>query len=103
RLRIASLEYTAGRRAEAQRIIDRVLSQRPRDVEAKVAKARMLRDAGKIQAAATEAREATTIDGNSEHAHYVLALTALAARHFVEADKELRKVIELNPRAAAGQ
>ena len=103
RLRLATLEYSAGRKPEAHRIIDEILAEHPRNVEARNAKARMLLDEGSVQEAAEAARTAITFDAGSVAAHYTLGLTAIARERFDEAEREFLKVVELNPRAGAAQ
>ena len=103
RLRLATLAYSAGRKPEAHRIIDEILAEHPRSVEARNAKARMLLDEGSVQEAAEAARTAITFDAGSVAAHYTLGLTAIARERFDEAEREFSKVVELNPRAGAAQ
>ena len=103
RLRLATLEYSAGRKPEAHRIIDEILAEYPRSVEARNAKARMLLEEGSVQEAAEAARIAITFDAGSVAAHYTLGLTAIARERFDEAEREFSKVVELNPRAGAAQ
>ena len=59
RLRIASIEYGAGRKAEAHRHLDELIKERPRFAAARTAKARMLLTDGAPPAeAVAQAREA---------------------------------------------
>jgi tetratricopeptide (TPR) repeat protein len=103
RLRLATLEYSAGRKPAAHRIVDEILAEHPRSVEARNAKARMLLDDGSVEEAAEAARTAITFDAGSVAAHYTLGLTAIARERFDEAEREFLKVAELNPRAGAAQ
>ena len=103
RLRIASLEYNAGRTAEAHQILDQLLKERPRNEEARIVKARLLLREGKPDDAAGHAVEAVKADSSSQAAHYTLGLISLARRDFEAAEKSFQEVIRLNPRAAAAQ
>ena len=102
-LRLASLEYAAGRTANAHRIVDEILTEHPRDVAARNARARMLLKGGAVKEAAAEARTAIKFDAGSTDAHYTLGLAAVALQNYEEATRELQKVVELNPRASAAQ
>ena len=103
RLRIASIEYAEGHTAEAHRLVDAILSEKPKDGEARIAKARMLLNDGKPDEAAAEAREALDLDGSSAAAKYTLGLAALAGNKADEAEQAFRDVLKMNPRAGAAR
>jgi tetratricopeptide (TPR) repeat protein len=103
RLRLASLEYAAGRTAEAHGILDALVSEKPRDVEARVAKARTLLAEGHADAALTHAREAVKTDSGSAAAQYTLGLAVLAAGDADEAERAFGQVLSINPRASAAR
>jgi tetratricopeptide (TPR) repeat protein len=104
RLRRASLEYAAGRKAEAHAILDALVAEKPRNVEARVAKARaLLMDGGRAAAAVEHAREAVKADSGSAEAQYVLGRATLAAGSVEEAEAAFNQVLSINPRAAAAR
>ena len=102
-LRIAALEYDAGRKPEAYAIVDRILHDSPKYEEARVAKARMLLMDKKPDAAAKEAQEAVKFAAGSIAAQYTLGLTALAQNDRAAAENAFQSVLKLNPRAAAAR
>ena len=104
RLRIASIEYGAGRKAEAHRIVDELIAERPRYAEARTAKARMLlSDGAPASEAVAQAREAVKADPNLPAAHYTLGLAAFADRNLDEAAKAFEEAVKLSPQAAAAR
>ncbi|MGB2717172.1 MAG: tetratricopeptide repeat protein [Vicinamibacterales bacterium] len=103
RLRRASLAYAGGRKPEAHKILDRMLKERPRNAEARVAKARMLMADGAIADALVQAREAVKADPTLPSTHYTVGLAALADRKFDEAEKAFEEVTRLSPRATGAQ
>ena len=80
-----------------------MLKEKPRLVDARVAKARMLLREGRAEDAATHAREAVKADAGSAAAQYVLGLTAAERRDYDGAEQAFREVARINPRAAAAQ
>ena len=103
RLRIASIEYGAGRKPDAHRIVDALLAERPRYSAARTAKARMLLTDGDAAAALVQAREAVKSDPHLAAAHYALGLTAAANRQLDEAEKAFEEAARLSPHAAAAR
>lgn len=103
RLRIAALEYGAGRQAEAHRILDDVIREKPKYEEARIAKARMLLIDGKADEAAAEAQAAVKLASGSVAAQYTLGLTAIARQDNAAAEQAFQTVLKLNPRAAAAR
>ena len=103
KLRVAALEYSAGRKAEALKIVDEVIHEKPKYEEARIAKARMLLIDGKTDQASAEAQEAVKINAGSPAAQYTLGLTAVARRETAAAQDAFEKVLTLNPRAAAAR
>lgn len=103
RLRTAAIQYAGGNRAEAHRILDALLEERPGFAEARTAKARMLLSDGGPSAAEAirHAREAVKADADMPGAHYTLGLAAMAERQFEEAERAFEEVTRLTPRAAA--
>jgi tetratricopeptide (TPR) repeat protein len=102
-LRIASLEYAAGRQHQAYAIVDRLIHDNPRYEEAHVAKARMLLIDQKPDEAAKEAQEAVKLAAGSVAAQYTLGLTAIARNDRPAAESAFQNVLKLNPRAGAAR
>jgi tetratricopeptide (TPR) repeat protein len=103
RLRRASLAYAAGKKPEAHKVLDQMLKLRPRNAEARVAKARMLLADGAVSDALVQAREGVKADPTLPSTHYTVGLAALADRKFDEAEKAFEEVTRLTPRAAGAQ
>jgi tetratricopeptide (TPR) repeat protein len=102
-LRRASLAYSGGNKSEAHQILDQMLKKRPRNAEARVAKARMLLADGAAPDALRQAKEAVKADPTLPSTHYTVGLAALADRKLDEAEKAFEEVTRLNPRAAGAQ
>ena len=102
-LRKAALLYGRGQKPEAHSIVDALIQERPRDVEARLAKARMLLLESSSAGAASHAKEAVKADGGNPAAHYVLGLASLAEKDVAGAERAFTEVARLNPRAAAAQ
>jgi tetratricopeptide (TPR) repeat protein len=101
---MASIRYGAGEKTEAHRLVDELIAERPRNAEARTAKARMLlSDRAPAAEALAQAREAVKADRNHLAAHYTLGLAALAARNVLEAERAFEQSVRLSPRAAAAQ
>ncbi len=92
RLRRAALAYGSGRKPEAHQILDQLIEAKPRNAEARVAKARMLLADGKAADALEQAREAVKADGTLPSAHYTAGLAALAADKPEDAEKAFEEV-----------
>lgn len=103
RLRRASLAYAGDRKPEAHKILDQMLKERPRNAEARVAKARMLLADGAAADALVQAREAVKADPTLPSTHYTVGLAALADRKFDEAEKAFEEVTRISPRATGAQ
>jgi tetratricopeptide (TPR) repeat protein len=104
RLRLASIDYAAGRKEEAYASVDGLLGAKPSYAEAHIAKARMLLlDGGDLQAAETHARQALAAASTLPSAHYTAGLVALERRDIGAAEQAFRDVLKLNPSAGAAQ
>ncbi|MDQ3213946.1 MAG: tetratricopeptide repeat protein, partial [Acidobacteriota bacterium] len=101
RLRIAALEYAAGKKAEAHDIVDGIVTEKPKNVDARLAKARMLLSDGKADDAAAQAREAVKLEPDSQTGHYTLGLASVSRGDNAAAEQAFQEVLKLNPRAAA--
>lgn len=104
RLRTAAIHYGSGKKAEAHKILDALIHERPRNAEARTAKARMLLTDGAPPAdALAHAREAVKAAPDSSSSHYALGLAAVAARQNDEAERAFEEAARISPRAAAAQ
>lgn len=104
RLRLAAIDYAAGRKAEAHATVDAILEEKPSYAEARIAKARMLLvEGGSLDEAEKHAREALAADRLLPAAHYAIGLVALERRDTSAAEAAFREVLKLNPRAGAAQ
>jgi tetratricopeptide (TPR) repeat protein len=103
RLRLAAMRYAAGSKQDAHSDVDALLKDSPRNVEARIAKARMLLVEGKADQAQVHAQEAVNADRGSPAAHYTLGAVALERREVAAAEASFREVVKLNPRAGAAQ
>jgi tetratricopeptide (TPR) repeat protein len=104
RLRLAALDHAQGRRAEAHAALDALLKEQPRDVEVRVAKARMLLVEGNDpEGAFQHAQAAVDANRDAASAQYTLGLAAVEKRDLTLAEKSFGEVLRLNPRAAAAQ
>jgi tetratricopeptide (TPR) repeat protein len=100
RLRLATLQYSAGDKAGAHKLVDAVIAEKPKNVDARLAKARMLLGDGKPDEAAVHAREAVKLEPDSPAGHYTLGLTAMARNDPTAAEQAFEEVLKINPRAA---
>jgi tetratricopeptide (TPR) repeat protein len=103
RLRKAVLLYDTGDKPKAHEIVDGLLKDRPRDVEARLTKTRMLLAERATADAVSHATEAVKTDGGNPATHYVRGLAALAQNDLTVAERSFAEVARLNPRAAAAQ
>jgi tetratricopeptide (TPR) repeat protein len=104
RLRIASIEYAAGKKVEAHRIVDELIAERSRYAAARTAKARMLlNDGAPPSEAVAQAREAVKADPYLPAAHYTLGLAAFADRNLDEAAKAFEEAVKLGSQPAAAR
>jgi tetratricopeptide (TPR) repeat protein len=102
-LRLASIDYSAGRKVDASKSVDALLVKEPRNVRALALKARWQLAAGNINGAVETARAATKADASWADAHYVLGVALVAKRDNPEAATSLKEAIRLNPRFVAAQ
>ena len=97
RLRMAAVDYASGRKTDAYRAVDALIAERPKESEAKLAKARLLLADGDAAQATQYAREALNINHDSAQAHYTIGLAALASNQLDDAESAFRQVIRINP------
>lgn len=103
RSRLAAIDYADGKRQEAYAGLDRVLTQEPNNVQAKLLKGRFLFQEGRIDEALTHAQAAAKADPRSVQALYILGLINAKRRDVEEAAKYFTEVLKLNPRAVDAQ
>jgi putative PEP-CTERM system TPR-repeat lipoprotein len=101
RSRIATLEYAAGRHAEAHTIIDAALAHDPSHVRALLTKAEFLIRDHQPDEALKRAQAAVDADPSSIAGHYTLGSIYASRLQVDEAIAEFEEVLKLNPRAGA--
>jgi putative PEP-CTERM system TPR-repeat lipoprotein len=101
--RLAGIQYRQDKKADAQRTVDDVLKQAPKNVPALLIKAQCLLDDKKIDEALTRAKDAAAAAPTSVEAQYMLGRVYSAKDSVDEAIKAFTEVARLNPRAAAAQ
>ena len=80
-----------------------LVKEKPHDPDVQVVAARLALAQGNPEEATRHAREAVKAGATSAAAHYTLGLTAMARGDRSEAERELTRVVEINPRAAAAR
>lgn len=101
--RIAAIQFTQGKKAEANKTIDEVLEKQPNNAMLLLAKARLLLADRNINDAVTKVKAAVTADPRSIGAHYMLGSLQVSRGEAEEAMASFREVLKLNPRAVAAQ
>ena len=97
KLRLATIEYVAGRRAAAQVNLDELLKQQPGSAKALALRGRFRLDAGKIDEALEDLQAAVIADTKYEAGHFWLAQALLQRRRASEARTALVEVLRLDP------
>jgi tetratricopeptide (TPR) repeat protein len=100
-LKLAGIAFGERNPTEAFRLIDEVLKQNPKSVEALLVKSRIQRAEGKAKEALVSATAATTAQPESVAALYERGLVELDLNMLAEGVKSLREAVRLNPKAAA--
>ena len=101
--RLAAMEYSEGRIAEAHKRLDAVLTRVPKYAPVLVMKAQWLTTENKLDEALDRAKAAVAADPQSAAAHYALATVHDRRREVADAVKAYNEVLRLNPRAVAAQ
>jgi tetratricopeptide (TPR) repeat protein len=101
--RIAALQQSEGKKDEALKTIDAVLARDSKNVPALVTKSRFLIAESKTKDARALIESAVAADARSIDAHYLLGTLQAQAGQFEDAAKSFRRVLDLNPKAAAAQ
>jgi tetratricopeptide (TPR) repeat protein len=96
-LRIAPLQFRLGRREEAQRRVDALLTREPRNVRALIMKAQFLSVTGEPDRSVEVARRAVAEDPLSGDARATLGQALSAVGDIENAAKELAEAVRLKP------
>ena len=98
-VRLASIDYTQRRAADAKREIDAVLAEQPRHLEALLLKAQLLAADGKLGDAIIRAQEAAASGTRaSADAYYLLGMLHSRRNQLEEAVAAFQEVIKINPK-----
>ena len=97
RLRLAVLGFADKDHTETHRILNDILAKQPKQTEALVAKAQLLRAEGKHDEAVATVKQAVASNPGSAQAHYVLGNLYGDARQFQEAIAEQKEAVRHNP------
>lgn len=101
RSRLATIEFEAGRAAEANRLIDETLVKDPTHPRLLLTKARFLLAEHRVDDALVRAKQAVAADTQSIPAHYMLASIHTARQDLDEATKAFNEILRLSPSAVA--
>lgn len=97
KLRLATIEYMAGRQPAAHAHLEELLKAQPRSAKALALRGRFRLDAGKIDEALTDLQQAVAVDSKYEAGHFWLAQALLQRRRAGEARASLLEVLRLEP------
>jgi putative PEP-CTERM system TPR-repeat lipoprotein len=103
RIRLAVIAYDQRRTKEAHDIVDGVLKQDPKEVEALLTKGRWLLAERQLDAALATATAAVTADPRSIPAMYLLGVVREGRNELDDAAKAYSQVLARNPTLAAAQ
>lgn len=101
--RLAALDYTTGRVAEAHKRLDSVLARIPKHAAVLALKAEWLTRENKLDEALERATAAVAADSQSPATHFALAVVHDRRREVADAIKSYTEVLRLNPRASLAQ
>jgi tetratricopeptide (TPR) repeat protein len=101
--RLAAMDYSAGRTAEAHTRLDAVVARMPTYAPVLVMKTQWQTRENNLDEALASGRAATVSDPQSAAAHFALAVVHDRRREVADAVKSYNEVLRLNPRAAAAQ
>ncbi len=102
-MRLAALDYAAGRVPEAHKRLDSLLARAPKSSPVLVIKAQWLTAEKKLDEALVRAQAAVGADPQSAAAHFILAAVHDKRGEVSPATKEYTEVLRLNPRATGAQ
>jgi tetratricopeptide (TPR) repeat protein len=99
-LEVATIDYDEGRKLDAHKVVDAVLTRTPNDADALLIKARFLIAEGRSNDALAQIRAAADGDPANQPVHYLLGVLSAQFNHLEEAIESFNSVVRLNPRAA---
>lgn len=102
-VRLAAIDYAAGRTGEGHKRLDTVLARVPNNSALLVTKAQWLMAEGRLDEALDRATAAVTADPQSAPAHFALATVHDRRGEQSQAVRAFTEVLRLNPRAVAAQ
>jgi tetratricopeptide (TPR) repeat protein len=102
-MRLAAIEYKAGRKADAYKRVDALLARVSNYSPALVMKALWLAGDNKLDEGLSAARAAVVADAQSADAYAALATIQEQRRETADAIKSYKEALRLNPRAAGVQ
>jgi putative PEP-CTERM system TPR-repeat lipoprotein len=103
RLRLASIEFREGRHAEAERLVDGILSADKSDTRARLLKANVLVMRNQLDGAYKHIQDAISADPRSARAYFALGKLEVVRRRPEDAKKAFTEALRVNPRAADAQ
>ena len=102
-VRLAALDHAAGRRDEAYRKLDQVLTTNSADLQALLIKSTMLLDEGRRDEALAPAEQAVKTHADSTAAFFTLGRVQAARNQTDAAIAAFKEALRLNPRATGAQ
>ena len=102
-LRLAKLDFREGRRPEAHRRLDALLTREPNNAEAMVLQGEFLLAEGKYDDAISRLLSAVAANSNSTEAQFALGRAYAAKNDREQAIKAFNETLRLNPRAVSAQ
>ena len=103
KIRLATMDYSQGRKESAHKIVDEVLAREPKNPQVLLLKGRLLFAEKKVDEALARVKEAAAAGPRLVQAHYTLGQIYAVKQDLAEATKAFNDVLKLNPRAAAAQ
>lgn len=101
--RLAEAYAVRGDFADAQRVVDDLLKQDPRNAENLMLKGQLLAQEGKRDEALTQLKAAAEVDPTSPRLQFALGRSYASRGDFDQARQAYNEVLKLNPRAAGAQ
>ncbi|MEO6212067.1 MAG: tetratricopeptide repeat protein [Vicinamibacterales bacterium] len=102
-IRLAALDYVAGRKDEAHKRVDGIIERQPGSVEAMIVKGQWLLTEERKADALAMAQNAVKINPRSAPAQFILGRARSVTGDRAGAEEAFNEVIRLNPRAGAAQ
>ncbi len=102
-VRLAAIDYEAGRTAEAHERLDGILARVPNNAAVLVTKAQWLMEENRLDESLDRARAAVVADPQSAAAQFALAAIHARRGEVSEASRAYTEVLRINPRAVPAQ